>query len=182
MLKEEIDRVGNIVLRMKDAGAPEELSQDTVDINGLINDLVGIFRVSHFSTHGIRESLNLDQSIPPLVSDRNRLKQVLTNLIKNAVEALPKGGIISITTRDRVNLGGSQFVELRVKDDGPGIPEKILDKIFTPVESTKGPGNSGLGLTIVNNLIADLKGTISCGNPREGGAEFVIMLPRKLET
>lgn len=181
VLKEEIDRVGNIVLRMKDAGAPEELSQGVVDINGLINDLVGIFRVSHFSTHGIRDSLNLDQSIPPLVSDRNRLKQVLTNLIKNAVEALPEGGMISITTRDRVNLNGSQFIELRIKDDGAGIPEKILDKIFTPVESTKGPGNSGLGLTIVNNLIADLKGTISCGNPREGGAEFVIMLPRRLE-
>jgi len=181
ILKGEIDRVGNIALRMKDAGAPEELSQSAVDINELINDLMGIFRVSHFSTHGISENLNLDQSIPPLISDRNRLKQVLTNLIKNAVEALPKGGMISITTRDRVNLNGSQFVELRIKDNGPGIPEEILNNIFTPIESTKGPSNSGLGLTIVNNLMADLNGSISCGNSREGGAEFVIMLPRKLE-
>ncbi len=179
ILKEEIDRVGNIVLRMKDTTVPEELSEGTVDINKLINDLIGIFRISHFSTHGIRDALNLDQSIPPLISDRNRVKQVLTNLIKNAVEALTKGGIITITTRDRVNLNGSQFVELRIKDNGPGIPETILNKIFTPVESTKGPNNSGLGLTIVNNLMADLDGTISCGNSREGGAEFVIMLPRK---
>ncbi|MCP4997126.1 MAG: histidine kinase, partial [Gammaproteobacteria bacterium] len=129
----------------------------------------------------IRDALNLDQSIPPLISDRNRVKQVLTNLIKNAVEALPNGGVISITTRDQVNLNGAQFVELRIRDDGPGIPETILNRIFTPVESTKGPNNSGLGLTIVNNLMADLNGTISCGNSREGGAEFVIMLPRKLE-
>jgi len=181
ILKEEIDRVGSIVLRMKDTGATEELSESTVDINKLINDLIGIFRVSHFSTHGIRDTLNLDQSIPPLISDRNRVKQVLTNLIKNAVEAQTKGGIITITTRDRVNINGAQYVEIRIKDDGPGIPETILNKIFTPVESTKGPNNSGLGLTIVNNLMADLNGTISCGNSREGGAEFVIMLPRKLE-
>ncbi|MCP4128856.1 MAG: HDOD domain-containing protein [Gammaproteobacteria bacterium] len=181
ILKEEIDRVGNIVLRMKDTTTTEELSEGRVDINQLINDLIGIFRVSHFSTHNIRDALNLDQSIPPLISDRNRVKQVLTNLIKNAVEALPNGGVISITTRDQVNLNGAQFVELRIRDDGPGIPETILNRIFTPVESTKGPNNSGLGLTIVNNLMADLNGTISCGNSREGGAEFVIMLPRKLE-
>ena len=143
---------------------------------------MGIFRVSHFSTHGISENLNLDQKIPSLTSDRNRLKQVLTNLIKNAVEALPDGGTISITTRDQVNINGSQFVELKIRDSGPGIPGQILDKIFTPIESTKGPNNSGLGLTIVKNLITDLDGSISCGNSMEGGAEFSIMLPRKLET
>ncbi len=180
-LKDEIDRVGNIALRMKDAAVPEELSQSTVDINELINDLMDIMRISHFSTHGIQESLNLDQRIPPLVTDRNRLKQVLTNLIKNAVEALPNGGMISITTRDQVNINGTQFIELKIEDDGPGIPENILDKIFTPIESTKGPNNSGLGLTIVKNLITDLDGSISCGNSRKGGAEFSIMLPRKIE-
>jgi len=180
-LREEINRIGNIALRMKDAGAPEDLSQSAVDINDLINDLMGIFRVSHFSTHGIRENLNLDQRIPPLTSDRNRLKQILTNLIKNAVEALPDGGTISITTRDQVNINGSQFVELKIQDTGPGIPENILDKIFTPIDSTKGPNNSGLGLTIVKNLVADLDGSIGCGNSMEGGAEFSIMLPRRLE-
>ncbi len=181
ILNEEIERVANIVLRMRDVATPSELPQGVVDINTLIEDLLGIFRVSHFATRNIREHLNLDKAMPPILSNRNSLKQILTNLLKNAVEALPRGGDISLLTRDQVNVNGVQFIELTIADNGPGISKEILTDIFSPVRSTKGRDHSGLGLTITKNLVSDLAGNISCRNKKSGGAEFVVLLPRVLE-
>jgi len=181
ILNEEIERVANIVLRMRDVATPSELPQGVVDVNALIEDLLRIFRVSHFASRNIREHLNLDRAMPPIISNRNSLKQILTNLLKNAIEALPQGGDISLFTRDRVNVNGVQLIELTIADNGPGISKEILAGIFNPVRSTKGREHSGLGLTITNNLVADLAGTISCRNKKSGGAEFVILLPRVLE-
>jgi len=181
ILNEEIERVANIVLRMRDVATPSELPQGVVDVNTLIEDLLGIFRVSHFATRNIREHLNLDKAMPPILSNRNSLKQILTNLLKNAIEALPRGGEISVITRDQVNVNGVQFIELTIGDNGPGISKEILANIFSPVRSTKGRDHSGLGLTITRNLVSDLAGNISCRNKKSGGAEFVVLLPRVLE-
>jgi signal transduction histidine kinase len=103
---------------------------------------------------------------------------VITNLLKNAVEALPGGGTITVQTR-RLNVGGAPFVEIRIGDDGPGVPPEILPRLFTPLKSTKGEAHSGLGLTIVSNLVTQLEGTISCSNKDVRGAEFVVRLPHK---
>ena len=90
-------------------------------------------------------------------------------------------GVVSISTGDQVNVNGRQFVELVIADDGPGIPEEVMENIFNPVTSSKGREHAGLGLTIVRNLVSGLNGTISCRNKPKGGAEFVILLPRKTE-
>jgi len=179
ILSEEIERVANIVLRMRDATDTGEKLEGTVDINQLIQDLMGIFRVSHFATHDIRDELSLDGNLPPIATNRNSLKQVLTNLIKNALESLPKQGVVTIRTADQVNVNGRQYVELVIADNGPGIPEEVMENIFNPVTSSKGREHAGLGLTIVRNLVSGLSGTISCRNKPEGGAEFTILLPRK---
>lgn len=179
ILSEEIERVGNIILRMRDVSGPSELPQGSVEINDLIGDLLEIFQISLFTTHGIRAEVSLDASMPAILSNRNSLKQILTNLIKNAVEAMPQGGVISIGTRDQVNLDGRQYVELRVSDDGPGLSSEVLANVFSPVKSSKGKGHAGLGLTIVRNLVSDLGGSISCRNRKRGGVEFLILLPRK---
>jgi len=181
ILSEEIERVANIVLRMRDATDTGEKLEGTVDVNQLIRDLVGIFRVSHFATRDIKDILTLDDKLPPIATNRNSLKQILTNLIKNALESLPKNGVVSISTGDQVNVNGRQFVELVIADDGPGIPEEVMENIFNPVTSSKGREHAGLGLTIVRNLVSGLNGTISCRNKPKGGAEFVILLPRKTE-
>ncbi len=181
ILSEEIDRVANILLRMRDVAKPSDLPQGAVDINKLLRDLLEVFRVSHFASHGIREHLQLDETMPPVRSNRNSIKQIVTNLIKNAIEAMPDGGEITVATRDQINVDGRPYVELAIADNGPGIPDEVLSSIFTPIKSSKGKGHSGLGLTIVRNLVADLGGSISCCNKRAGGAEFVILLPRNTE-
>jgi HD-like signal output (HDOD) protein/signal transduction histidine kinase len=180
ILNEEIERVGNLILRMREPATGADLPQGAVDINGLITDLLEIFRLSQFERLGIREDLALDAAVPPIVSSRSSIKQVLTNLLKNATEAMPDGGEIELSTRDRVNVNGRQYIELRVADSGPGIPPQVMAKLFTPLQSSKGREHSGLGLTIVKNLVSDVGGSISCSNKKKGGAEFVILLPRRL--
>ena len=192
ILMEEVERVGNIMLKIKEV--PEYTSTDNnrVDINQLISQLISIFEDSLFLKTGVKAVLNLDESIPAITSNANSIKQILTNLLKNAVEAMPEGGEIQIITRDRVNYNGNQFIELRIMDNGPGIPEAIMKNLFNPVQSTKSTEHSGLGLSIIKNLVNDLGGTIQgsnryTGKPLSGtwqesktGAEFVILLPRKL--
>lgn len=181
ILSDEIERVADIILRMRDVSPPPETLQGVVDINELLQDLIGIFRVSHFTTRKINADLSLEKSIPPVMTNRNSLKQILTNLIKNAVEAMPEGGVLTLTSRDRVNIDGKQYIELVLSDSGPGIAAELLDNLFKPVRSSKGGTHSGLGLTIVRNLISDIHGSISCRNRKEGGAEFTIRLPRILD-
>ena len=181
ILSEEIERVADIILRMRDISPPVEMHQGAVNVNELLQDLLGIFRVSHFTTKEIRAEIHIDSSMPSILTNKNSLKQILTNLIKNAVEAMPRGGILTVASRDRVNIDGTQYIEFVLADSGPGIPGEILDNVFRPVKSSKGGGHSGLGLTIVKNLISDINGSISCRNRREGGAEFTIHLPRNIE-
>lgn len=181
ILSEEIERVADIILRMRDISPAAEIHQGAVDVNELLQDLLGIFRVSHFTTKEIKAELHTDRSIPPILTNRNSLKQILTNLIKNAVEAMSRGGVLTVTSRDRVNIDGTQYIELVLADSGPGIPAEMLDNVFRPVKSGKGGAHSGLGLTIVKNLVSDINGSISCRNRGEGGAEFTIHLPRNLE-
>lgn len=180
IIKEEIQRVGDIALRLRDMGDSHHIASYSVDINEVIRDLLEIFRASYLKTHNITEHVDLDKKLPSIQINRASLKQVLTNLVKNAVEAMPDGGELWIRTHDHINIGGREYVELSIADNGPGISPEIMGKLFTPVDSTKGNNHSGLGLTIVKNLIDELKGSISCRGRSGGGTEFLIHLPRHL--
>jgi len=105
---------------------------------------------------------------------------VLTNLLKNAAEALPPGGRVRIETHDGVVLDGRPQVQIVIADDGPGLPDDILQNIFTPVASAKGPPHSGLGLVIVKNLLSEMNGSIVVQSTPERGTRFEILLPREL--
>jgi signal transduction histidine kinase len=104
------------------------------------------------------------------------LNQVLTNLIQNAIEAVPEGvGRVRVT--GRVPEDGQ--IEMRVADNGPGIPAEVREQIFTPFFTTKGPGKGmGLGLTITWRVVKALGGTIEVSSQVGEGTEFVVRLPR----
>ena len=148
-----------------------------IDINAIIADLTHVFQTSLFASKNIQISLDLDERINTLQSNANALKQVYTNLIKNAVEALPANGQLMVYTQDYVNVDGKEHIELSVADDGPGISDDILPKLFSPVETTKGADHAGLGLTIVKNLVGELHGSISCRSS-DKGTSFHILLPK----
>ncbi|MBN1956700.1 MAG: HDOD domain-containing protein [Desulfuromonadales bacterium] len=179
-ISEEIERAGNILLRAKDPAAVIKAEEKRLDINHLIRELDTLFSGSLYKTNRIESSLHLDQQIPALSCAQDKLKQVLINLIKNAVEAAEESGHISITTRDNYFQNGQQFIEIAIRDDGPGIAPEILKDLFKPVESTK-KGHSGLGLSIVNTLVKEMSGSISCYSRQGEGTEFKILIPRRLE-
>jgi signal transduction histidine kinase len=105
------------------------------------------------------------------------LKQVFINLIKNATEAMPHGGNIHIGTRYDFNEDKVEELEVTIRDDGPGIPDHIRSQLFRPFLTSKGNGHAGLGLTIVNNIIKELKGTVTCESISNVGTTFQIILP-----
>ncbi|MBT8119381.1 MAG: HDOD domain-containing protein [Gammaproteobacteria bacterium] len=175
-IKTEIERITDILNRLTE----QESSTDEtspVDINAIIADLTHVFQTSLFASKNIQISLDLDERIESLQTNANALKQIYTNLIKNAVEALPANGQLMVYTQDNVNVDGKQHIELSVADDGPGIDSDILPQLFSPVESTKGDDHAGLGLTIVKNLVNELHGSISCRSS-DKGTSFHILLPK----
>lgn len=104
--------------------------------------------------------------------DKSGLEQIIVNLVTNAVDAMPKGGIIEISCR----VEGSELV-LMVKDQGIGIPKEHLRKIFQPFFSTKGSKGSGLGLAIVQRIVEEHKGQILVHSVPLKGTTFVLKFP-----
>ncbi|MEA3362051.1 MAG: HDOD domain-containing protein [Thermodesulfobacteriota bacterium] len=177
-ISEEIERVGNILLRAKDPKAPTKTKYRLVDINKLLTELDTLFSGSLYKTKQIESKLLLDKQIPNLYCPKDKLKQILINIIKNGVEAMEASGTIKITSRDNFYQNGQQYVEISIQDSGPGIDAEILKNLFKPVTSTK-EGHSGLGLSIVNTLVQELSGNISCYSSQDHGTEFKILVPRK---
>lgn len=182
IVREEIHRAGQILLQLKDLKQDTNATQSGVDINAEIEALCTIYKTSLFLLKGTTYSLKLDPKLKRAELNKNAFKQILTNLIRNASEALSEKvtgtGNIVISTNAQINVNGQDYFELCIEDNGHGIPENILKNLFKPAVSTKGNGHSGLGLSITKNLVKDAKGTISCRSS-ENGTAFQILFPKE---
>lgn len=112
-------------------------------------------------------------SVPEVLADEAQIRQALTNLIRNAREAMPKGGRMKVAVQ-----GSAGRVRLSVEDDGPGIPEEIRQNIFDPFFTTKSQG-TGLGLAVTRQIVEAHHGVIACEPAGERGTRFVIELPSR---
>jgi putative nucleotidyltransferase with HDIG domain len=181
ILSEEIDRIARIVGELTAFSGKTSRKWTRVDVNALINDLVKLTAGSLMKEKKVAVHVDLDPRLPKLMSDRDSLRQVLINLMNNAREAMVKGGNIYFKTRHRhppIEEDERQgFVEVTISDDGPGISEEMKRRIFEPFVSSKGSGHSGLGLSIVLNLIEGLNGSIECQSEEGKGTRFKIELP-----
>ncbi len=177
---EEIERVGHILLREKDPKSPIRTKYQLVNINKLLTELDTLFRDSLYKTKQIESTLLLDKQIPNLYCSKDKLKQIFINIIKNSVEAMAENNPIRISTRDNIYQNNQQYIEISIQDSGPGIDPEILKNLFNPVTSTK-EGHSGLGLSIVNTLVEEISGNITCYSSQNQGTEFKILIPRKQE-
>jgi len=177
IIRDEISRVEKIL-----RGLTERLDQTpspgaAFDLNTTVSQLVTMLRPSLFDPTGIGVGLDLDDSLPRLEADRDKIKQLLLNLLRNAAEAMPEGGEVTVQTRDNVLDGRGNFVEILIRDTGPGLPQAVREQLFQPVVSSKGGDHSGLGLSICAQLVRDMQGSIRCRTGR-GGTEFVVLIPR----
>jgi HD-like signal output (HDOD) protein/signal transduction histidine kinase len=184
IINEEIDRVSVILRELSDFSEPRVQQKELVDINTLISDLIKIVRQSLLLRSGIEAHLNLEPSLPTLMTNKNGLKQVFINLIKNSLEAMHEGGNLYINTRGIPNglskkdeKEDQPYVEITISDDGLGIPDSIKSRLFEPFVSSKGEGHAGLGLSITYSIITELNGTITCESDGTKGTTFRIVLP-----
>lgn len=186
VIDEEIHRISDLVQRLSNFSKPEIAEFERVNINELYASVLSIIQKSLFLPKKIEAGLVADPKVPPIRTDKNGLKQVLINLLKNAAEAMDNGGKVTVTTRfvpgsskilidEKRKTPGS--IEITIQDNGPGISDDIRKKLFEPYNSTKNRENSGLGLSIVHTIIRNLNGTITCDSHSATGTCFTILLP-----
>jgi signal transduction histidine kinase len=113
------------------------------------------------------------QLLPPILMDREQMKQVILNLLLNAVQAMPKGGPLMLKG---TLPEGDRWIKLSIQDSGLGIPGEVLDKLFDPFFSTK-EGGVGLGLSIAHRIIDQHRGKIEVESTLRKGTRFTIWLP-----
>jgi PAS domain S-box-containing protein len=149
---------------------------ESVDFNGVVRDTLGLV-VDDFTAKKIALMQHLDEHLPSIEADPEQLRQVFLNLFFNAVQAMEKGGTLTVRT-SKEDIGGHAFVRAEVSDTGPGVPSDVMGNIFKPFFTTKRAG-MGLGLAITHRIITAHGGNIDIVNPPEGGATFIVELPEK---
>jgi two-component system, sporulation sensor kinase E len=140
-------------------------------LTGVLEETLKILK-TEFKNRSINVSVDVPEAVPAVRLDRQQIKQVFFNLIKNALEAMSDGGSLRIA----FNVGDA-FVDISFIDSGVGIPQEDLGSIFEPYHSTKKKG-SGLGLMIVQRIVEDHGGEIEVASKLGQGACFKIRLPR----
>jgi PAS domain S-box-containing protein len=146
---------------------------EPINLNDLFTHLIPLLR-AELHRRGIRLSLNLPAELPSLEGERNQLMQIFINLIRNAEEALPKGGQISISAAQ-----SDSFLQIKVADTGLGIDPADLPKIFDPFYTTKDTG-TGLGLSFVQQVVREMGGKVTCDSQKEKGTTFTLYFPVRL--
>ncbi|MGN6104891.1 MAG: ATP-binding protein [Kofleriaceae bacterium] len=175
LAKSEIERLTALLNDFLAFARPPELHRQDRDVATIVRQVAELERVS---AERRGATLEVVASPPQLIAqiDAAKLHQVVLNLVRNAIEAVPEGGRIALSLR-LDDEGGDERVELRVEDDGPGIPEAIRTRIFEPFFSTK-EGGTGLGMSIVHSLVALHDGTVELDTgPR--GTRFTVVFPRR---
>ena len=168
----ELDRVNDLVSEFLLLSKPKELRQVSMRIGGVIQEILPMIR-NEALLHNVTVIYYPKPEMPPILADKELLKQVFLNLGKNAIEAMDGGGTLIIRECSSSEEPGRITVEFR--DTGPGIPADVLDKVFDPFFTTK-PQGTGLGLSVCQRIVDDLGGSIEVTSDGYGTL-FVVGLP-----
>lgn len=177
LVKEEIRRLDHILDDFLQFARPRELSSRPVGLAGVIERTLD-FLSGTFEHRRVRLERRIEGPAP-IRGDEERIRQVLVNLCLNALEAVSEGGCVCVScavlppSRSADHRG---WVELRIDDDGPGIPAELRERIFEPFYTTKATG-SGLGLSIVHAVLTQHGGSIEAGVAPGGGTRMLVRLP-----
>jgi two-component system NtrC family sensor kinase len=172
-IREQVNRSRATVDRFLHFITPTPPVVRAVRLHAIIDELLDMLSRDLFS-RGILLKRNDDSDLPEIRTDPAILRQILLNLITNAVRAVNRNGTISLAA-----VSDGDGIRLVVSDTGPGIAESHLDRIFDPLFSTKSDG-PGLGLTICQDLLRRIGGRISVSNAAGSGAVFTVRLPLRI--
>ncbi len=185
LIKNAFVSIRNTVRNLIDLNRPGKEKKQSMEVNQVIENTVALMG-SYLKKNMVKINLELAAETPKIFASPQQIGQVIMNLVNNAVEAITMtpdfnaklaetdsiGGEISIAT-----LNQEKGIVITVKDTGPGIPKKDLDRIFDPFFTSKKTMGMGVGLSICCGIVEDHKGTITAHNLPEGGTVFTIRLP-----
>jgi two-component system nitrogen regulation sensor histidine kinase GlnL len=184
VLLTEVDRVNRIIEMLLDLARPASIRPVPLNLHQLL-ERVALLGEPVAIARGITLVRRYDPSLPAILGDEDRLVQVFHNLVRNAMEAMTAGGVLTLVTRvsldplfGKVDLGGGQrsMVEAQVIDEGPGIEPEVRARMFDPFFTTK-DGGLGLGLAICHQILDQHRGAIQVESAPGRGTTVTCFLP-----
>lgn len=173
LIIDETTRCGTIVKGLLQFSRQSIPEKNPAQINDVVNDTLLLFD-SQILVNQVEVEKDLGDDLPVLMIDANKIKQVFTNVILNALDAMPTGGILTINSW----LDEAQDqIKVSFADTGPGISEEQIGKIFDPFYTTKGAKGTGLGLSVSYGIIEQHNGAIAVESATGAGTIFTISLP-----
>jgi two-component system NtrC family sensor kinase len=168
----EIQRLSEMLRNMLSFSKPEEEARKRINLNELLEGIL-LMMERQMRESNIRVALDFDHQIPEVMASTNQMRQVMLNMFKNAKEAMPSGGTLTVRTARE-----DQKVSVHIQDTGVGIPEEIQNKIFEAFFTTKQKVKGvGLGLSVCYGIIKDHGGEIRVESEEGKGTTFIISLP-----
>jgi two-component system nitrogen regulation sensor histidine kinase GlnL len=177
----EAERIDKIIRQLLELASPRGPRFTPVNLHMVLGDILLLQRESAGNLE-VSIATGFDPSIPPIMADESQLTQVFLNLIRNALEAMPEGGRLSVTSRVLAEYhltrdeSRSRMVAVEVADTGGGISAENLVKVGTPFFSTK-DGGTGLGLAICQKIVAEHRGMIKIESKQGQGTKISVLLP-----
>jgi two-component system nitrogen regulation sensor histidine kinase GlnL len=174
----EVDRLNAIVEDLLAFASPKPVQLAPCNLNQALEEALGL-EATRLAAARVSVTRLYDPGLPPVLGDPPRLHQVFLNLLRNAAEAMPGGGALTVRTRfERLSarLGGRSAAVAEVADTGPGIPPDRQAHLFNPFFTTK-PRGTGLGLAISLRIVEDHGGAIEVEAGAGRGATFAVILP-----
>jgi two-component system nitrogen regulation sensor histidine kinase GlnL len=172
IIQNEVKRLESFLGELRDFLRPAQPSKQKIDLNRVIRDVKALMEEA-IQEKGISLEDRLDPNLPPVEADPNQIKQVLLNMVKNALEATEDQGTILVSSGAK-----DAQVWFAVQDTGKGMSEDVQEKIFHPFYTTKDKG-TGLGLAVINKIVTDHHGTITVDSVAGSGSTFTVRLPEK---
>jgi PAS domain S-box-containing protein len=165
-IEKNVQYIDKIVADLQDYARSPSPEKKELDLNIICKKIV-----TKAVSENIKTLCNIDRRVEKIVSDPVFIERILTNLVTNAVQAMPKGGALQINANQKANQ-----VIITVEDTGEGIPEEVKDKLFKPMFTTKSKGQ-GFGLVVVKRMTEALGGTITFESEIGKGTKFIVTLP-----
>jgi two-component system sensor histidine kinase HydH len=183
IIVDEVDRLNRVVSSFLDYARPSQADPEPIDVSAAVQLTLQFLRPECDSAN-VSLHVTMDPTLPKVRIDIEHLRQVLINLIQNAVQVMSDGGEIYVETRtqDRLRMGedARRWVQISVRDTGPGIPPSLLPNLFVPFVTTKQQG-TGLGLAISQRIVSEAGGRIDVRSRPGFGTTFIVSLPSEPE-
>jgi signal transduction histidine kinase len=176
LVLKEARRARSVVRRLLDFSRQAETVRVKADLNEIVDDVLMLTK-HLLHTSNVQSEIRLGENLSWVLVDRNQIKQVVINLVNNALYAMPEGGRLVVETVERERYG-RKWITLTVRDTGVGIPPENLERIFEPFFTTRGDrGGTGLGLSVTYGIVTDHAGMIEVESQLDSGSTFIVWLP-----